>query len=83
MLVGLDLIRAAVTVALPFIDQTWQIYLFVAVLQSASAAFTPTFQAVIPDVVTDEDDYTEALSERAFQLSSRPVDSSGSCPAFQ
>ncbi|MFN0143999.1 MAG: MFS transporter [Mycobacterium sp.] len=68
MLVGLDLIRAAVAVALPFIDQTWQIYLLVAVLQSASAAFTPTFQAVIPDVVTDEDDYTEALS--ASQLAS-------------
>ena len=31
-------------------------------LQSASAAFTPTFQAVIPDIVTDEADYTRALS---------------------
>jgi len=68
MLVGLDLIRASVAVVLPFIDQTWQIYALVAVLQSASAAFTPTFQAVIPDVVTDESDYTEALS--ASQLAS-------------
>lgn len=68
LLVGLDLIRAAVVVVLPFIDQTWQIYALVAVLQSASAAFTPTFQAVIPDVVTDESDYTEALS--ASQLAS-------------
>jgi MFS family permease len=68
MLVGLDLIRAAVVVMLPFIDQVWQIYLLVAVLQSASAAFTPTFQAVIPDVVTDEADYTKALS--ASQLAS-------------
>ncbi|MGB8402807.1 MAG: MFS transporter [Mycobacterium sp.] len=68
LLVGLDLIRAAVVVMLPFIDQVWQIYLLVAVLQSASAAFTPTFQAVIPDVVTDEADYTRALS--ASQLAS-------------
>lgn len=68
MMVGLDLVRASVAVLLPFIDQTWQIYLLIAVLQSASAAFTPTFQAVIPDVVTDEHDYTEALS--ASQLAS-------------
>jgi MFS family permease len=68
MLVSLDVIRAAVVVALPFIDQVWQIYLLIAVLQSASAAFTPTFQAVIPDVVTDESDYTAALS--ASQLAS-------------
>lgn len=68
MLVSLDLIRATVVVALPFIDRVWQIYVLIAVLQSASAAFTPTFQAVIPDVVTDESDYTAALS--ASQLAS-------------
>ena len=32
------------------------------VLQSASAAFTPTFQATIPDVLPDEAEYTRALS---------------------
>jgi MFS family permease len=68
LLVGLDLVRASVVVALPFVDQVWQIYLLVAMLQSASAAFTPTFQAVIPDVVTDEAAYTKALS--ASQLAS-------------
>ena len=31
-------------------------------LQSASAAFTPTFQATIPDVLPDEARYTRALS---------------------
>ncbi|WP_293003689.1 MFS transporter [Mycobacterium sp.] len=69
MLVSLDLIRAAVVMGLPFIDQVWQIYVLIAVLQAASAAFTPTFQAVIPDVVCDESDYTKALS--ASQLASR------------
>src|SRR4051794_11519787 len=61
-LVTLDLIRAAVALALPFIDQVWQIYVLIAVLQSASAAFTPTFQATIPDILTKEEDYTRALS---------------------
>lgn len=32
------------------------------ILQSASAAFTPTFQAMIPDVLPEEKDYTNALS---------------------
>lgn len=32
------------------------------VLQSASAGFTPMFQATIPDVLPDERDYTRALS---------------------
>lgn len=62
MLVTLDLIRAAVAAALPFVTQTWEIYLLIFVLQSASAAFTPTFQATIPDVLPNEDDYTNALS---------------------
>lgn len=36
--------------------------MLVGVLQAASAAFTPTFQAVIPDIVTEETQYTRALS---------------------
>lgn len=62
VLVGADVVRGAVALALPFIDAVWQVYLLVFVLQAASATFTPAFQAVIPSVLTDEDDYTEALS---------------------
>ena len=62
MLVSLDLIRAVVALALPFVTEVWQIYVLIFVLQSASAAFTPTFQATIPDILPDEDDYTRALS---------------------
>ncbi|WP_208511398.1 MFS transporter [Variovorax paradoxus] len=62
VLVALDLIRAAVALVLPFVTQIWQIYILIFVLQSASAAFTPTFQATIPDVLPDEEQYTRALS---------------------
>lgn len=62
MLVALDLIRAAVAVALPFVTEVWQVYVLIFVLQSASAGFTPTFQATIPDVLPDEKEYTKALS---------------------
>ncbi|WP_284179854.1 MFS transporter [Rhabdaerophilum sp. SD176] len=62
MLVALDLVRAGVAVFLPFVTEIWQVYLLIFVLQSASAAFTPTFQATIPDVLPDEAEYTRALS---------------------
>ncbi|WP_062992703.1 MFS transporter [Nocardia anaemiae] len=58
----LHLVRAAVVLALPFIDQVWHIYVLIAVLQTASAAYTPTYQAVIPDILPDEREYTRALS---------------------
>ncbi len=62
VLIGADLIRAAVALSLPFIDAVWQIYVLIFLLQAASATFTPSFQAVIADVLTDEEDYTHALS---------------------
>ena len=40
-LISMDVVRAAVALVLPFVDQVWQIYLLIFVLQSASAAFTP------------------------------------------
>ena len=62
MLVTLDLVRAAVALMLPFVTEIWQVYTLIFVLQSASAGFTPTFQATIPDVLPKEADYTKALS---------------------
>jgi H+ antiporter protein len=61
-LVAMDVVRAGIALSLPFVDQIWQIYLLIFLLQSASAAFTPTFQATIPDVLPEERDYTKALS---------------------
>lgn len=61
-LIAMDLVRAAIALLLPFVSEIWQIYVLIFLLQSASAAFTPTFQATIPDVLPDEKDYTRALS---------------------
>ena len=63
---------------LPFVTEVWQVYVLIFFLQAASAGFTPAFQAVIPDVLTDEDDYTNALSlsrlaEDLEQPRSRPM----------
>ena len=62
LLVSLDVVRAATALALPFVTEVWEVYVLIAVLQSASAAFTPTFQSTIPDTLPDEDEYTKALS---------------------
>lgn len=62
VLVGADLVRAAVALLLPFVGQVWQVFVLVFVLQAASATFTPAFQAVIPAVLADERAYTKGLS---------------------
>ncbi|WP_439515403.1 MFS transporter [Oceanibaculum nanhaiense] len=62
LLVALDLCRAALVLLLPFVTEIWQIYALVFLFQSFSAAFTPAFQATIPDILPEERDYTRALS---------------------
>ncbi|MFC9390088.1 MFS transporter [Streptomyces venezuelae] len=62
LLVSMDLARATVVLALPFVDRIWQVYVLILLLQAASAAFTPAFQATVPRVLPEERDYTEALS---------------------
>ncbi|RZQ59509.1 MFS transporter [Amycolatopsis suaedae] len=68
-LVSLDTVRALVVLALPFVTEIWQVYVLIFVLQSASAAFTPTFQATLPDILPDEKQYTRALSASQFASS--------------
>lgn len=62
MLIGLDLVRAAAALMLPFVTEIWQVYVLIALLQSASACFTPLFQSLIPEILPEERDYTRALS---------------------
>jgi MFS family permease len=62
VLIGADLIRAAMALCLPFISDVWQIYVVIFLLQSASATFTPAFQSLIPTVLKEDRDYTRALS---------------------
>ena len=52
LLVSLDVVRAGVAVSLPFVSEPWQVYGLMTVLYVASAAFTPAFQAMIPDPVS-------------------------------
>lgn len=62
VLVVADLVRLLIACLLPFVTETWQIFVLVFVLQSASATFTPAFQSLIPSVLPHPRDYTRALS---------------------
>lgn len=62
LLIGLDLIRAGIVACLPLVSEVWHIYGLIFLLSACSAGFTPTFQATIPDVLTNEGQYTRALS---------------------
>lgn len=73
VMVSADVVRGLVVLALPFVTQVWQVYALIAILQSASAAFTPTFQSVLPDILPDESDYTRALSASQFASAAETI----------
>ena len=62
-------IRMGIVGCLPFVDAEWQIYGLVFLLNVFNAFFTPTYKAIIPQVV-DKKYYREAigLSTATFQL---------------
>ncbi len=72
ILMGADAARIAIALSLVFVSEAWQLYIAILLLQTASAVFTPTFQAAIPEVLPDEDDFTAAqsLSRLAYDLES-------------
>lgn len=72
VLIAADAMRMLVAIALVTVTAPWQLFVGIALLQLASAVFTPTYQAVIPRVLPDERDYTAAqsLSRLAYDLES-------------
>ncbi|MEU5145963.1 MFS transporter [Streptomyces yangpuensis] len=62
LMAAADLTRAGAALTLPLVTEVWQVHVLIFLLQAASAAFTPAFQATIPQVLPDEQDYTRALS---------------------
>lgn len=62
-------IRMAIVCCLPFITSAWQIYALVFLLNVFNAFFTPTYRAIIPQIIENKY-YREAvgLSTATFQL---------------
>lgn len=63
LLIALDLVRAAALLWLPFATAAWQVYAAVLAFTIASAAFTPTYQTLVPHLLPDPDDYARALAK--------------------
>lgn len=61
MLIAADIVRLGLLLIFPFIDSVWQIYLMIFLINAATAFFTPTFDATIPDIAGREH-YVKALS---------------------
>ena len=61
-LIAMDLGRVGTVACLLLVTEIWHVYVLIFVLNACSAGFTPTFQATIPDILTDEARYTRALS---------------------
>jgi MFS family permease len=62
LLIGLDLIRAASLLLLPFVTQVWQIHALVFAFALASATFGFVYLAVVPYLLGSEKDYTQSLA---------------------
>src|ERR1700712_2363249 len=69
ILVTTHFIRMAIVACLPFVNQEWQVYALVFSLNVFNAFFTPTYRAVIPQVI-DHSHYRQAvgLSTATFQI---------------
>jgi len=61
-LILMDLVRAGIVLAMPFVTEVWQIFLLIFLLNLFSAGFKPVFAATIPDILPEERTYTRALS---------------------
>lgn len=61
LLIGANLARMALVAPLAFASERWQVYLLLFGMNVFAAIFTPTYQACLPAVVSNED-YDRALS---------------------
>ena len=61
-LISLDVGRALLVLSLFWVQDLWLLYLIIFLVNVLSSGFTPVFQAVLPDVLSDEKIYTRALS---------------------
>ena len=61
-LIFVNLFRIVPVFFIPLINDVWQVYVLVFLFQAATAAYTPTIQAIIPEILTDEKNYTDGLS---------------------
>lgn len=61
ILIGADLVRFGLMALFPLIDQVWQVYTLIFLINAVTAFFTPTYESAIPEVA-GQVHYVKALS---------------------
>lgn len=61
-LIALNVSRAFLVALLPWVTETWQLFVLIFLLNTLAAGYTPVYQALLPDILPDEKEYTRALS---------------------
>lgn len=63
-------VRMGIVACLPFVTETWQIYILIFVLNIFNAFFTPAYKAAIPQAIKNKANYSSgiALSNATNQL---------------
>lgn len=61
MMIISDLVRFGLMALFPWVETIWQIYLMIFLINAATAFFTPTYDATIPEIVGRQQ-YVKALS---------------------
>jgi len=71
-LAALNLCRAVIIAALPWFYELWHLFALVFLLNVMAAGYTPVYQALLPDILQDAEQYTQALalSRLAMELES-------------
>lgn len=64
------LIRMVIVGLFSIVTEVWQIYIFIFLLNIFNGFFTPTYKAVIPQLINNKEDYAQAisLSSGTYQL---------------
>ncbi|PKF49266.1 MFS transporter [Enterovibrio nigricans] len=67
-----NVMRIVAILMLPFVSEVWHVFVIIFLINSATAAYTPIYQALIADVLPNEKDYNVAMgySRIAFDLES-------------
>ena len=61
-LITMDALRALIVLLMPFVSEIWHIYVLIFLLNLFSAGFKPVFQAVIPDILNNDEQFGKALA---------------------
>ena len=70
IMITADIARMCIVFTFPFVNEVWQVYLLIFLLNVFNAFFTPAYKACIPQLIKEKENYGNAiaLSNGTWQL---------------